>query len=185
VRTSEPTIDDQRTRLGAVSYIHTDFTDYFLQYPAVDLLKSRGITSARAYRLVVLNLWRPLRGPILRAPFAVCDASSVADEDLVETPQRRLGGTETHMKSAYYNPAHRWFYFPQMEEGEVIIFKSFDSARDGRARFVLHTSFDDPRVPSDAEHRSSFDIRVLLCLEKAYENESLELDLAKATDGPG
>ena len=34
-------------------------------------------------RVQVINLWRPIRGPLQDAPLAVCDARTVAFEDLV------------------------------------------------------------------------------------------------------
>ena len=49
-----------------------------------------------------------------------------------------------------YNPAHRWFYFPEMRRDEALVFKVFESEKDGRARFTPHTSFEDPTTPSGA-----------------------------------
>ena len=47
-------------------------------------------------RVQVINLWRPIRGPLRDAPLAVCDAGSVAPEDLVPSDlvyQNRVGET--------------------------------------------------------------------------------------------
>jgi len=59
-----------------------------------------------------------------------------------------------------YNSEHRWFYFPAMRPDEVIVFKTFDSATDGRARFTPHAAFKDPTSPADAPHRQSIDARL-------------------------
>lgn len=41
-----------------------------------------------------------------------------------------------------FSPAHNWVYFPHMQLGEeAILIKTFDSAKDGRARY----SIDDAR----------------------------------------
>jgi hypothetical protein len=61
-----------------------------------------------------------------------------------------------------YNPSHRWFYFPQMQQNEVLLIKCFDSATDGKARFAAHTAFDDPTSPADAPSRESIELRTLI-----------------------
>jgi hypothetical protein len=112
-------------------------------------------------RVQVINLWRPIRGPLRDAPLAVCDAGSVAAEDLVPSDlvyQNRVG--ETY--GVTYNPAHRWFYVPDMQPDEALLLKCFDSATDGRARFAPHTAFDDPTAPADALPRESIEIRTLV-----------------------
>jgi hypothetical protein len=111
-------------------------------------------------RVQVINLWRPIRGPLRDAPLAVCDASSVAAADLVASDlvyRERVG--ETY--SVTYNPAHRWFYVPAMQPDEALLLKCFDSATDGRARFAPHTAFDDPTAPTDVLPRESIEIRTL------------------------
>ena len=112
-------------------------------------------------RVQVINLWRPIRGPLRDAPLAVCDAGSVTAEDLVPSDlvyQNRVG--ETY--GVTYNPAHRWFYVPDMQPDEALLLKCFDSATDGRARFAPHTAFDDPTAPADALPRESIEIRTLV-----------------------
>jgi hypothetical protein len=112
-------------------------------------------------RVQVINLWRPIRGPLRDAPLAVCDAGSVAPGDLVSSDlvyQNRVG--ETY--GVTYNPAHRWFYVPDMQPDEALLLKCFDSATDGRARFAPHTAFDDPTAPADALPRESIEIRTLV-----------------------
>jgi len=112
-------------------------------------------------RVQVINLWRPIRGPLRDAPLAVCDASSVAPGDLVPSDlvyQNRVG--ETY--GVTYNPAHRWFYVPEMQPDEALLLKCFDSEVDGRARFAPHTAFEDPTAPADVLPRESIEIRTLV-----------------------
>jgi hypothetical protein len=112
-------------------------------------------------RVQVINLWRPIRGPLRDAPLAVCDAGSVAHADLVPADliyADRVG--ETY--AVTYNSNHRWFYVPAMQRDEVLLIKCFDSVSDGRARFVPHTAFDDPSAPADILPRESIEIRSLV-----------------------
>ena len=91
----------------------------------------------------------------------VCDAESVAPDDLVASDlvyRDRVG--ETY--DVTYNPAHRWFYVPDMLAEEALLLKCYDSASDGRARFAPHTAFTDPNTPQDAPPRESIEIRSLV-----------------------
>jgi hypothetical protein len=112
-------------------------------------------------RVQVVNLWRPIRGPVRDAPLAMADGTTVAPEDLVASdliyPNRR---GETY--SVKYNPNHRWFYFPEMTADEALLLKCYDSATDGRTRFGPHTAFVDPTTPADAAPRESIEIRALV-----------------------
>jgi len=55
-----------------------------------------------------------------------------------------------------YNPDHRWFYFPRMRRDEALVFKVYESAKDGRARFTAHQLFDDrPRLRARRRARAS------------------------------
>lgn len=140
--------------------IHVDQTDAsganrvreHLPAEADELLKGR---------VQVINLWRPIRGPLRDTPLALCDAASVATDDLVASdliyPNRR---GETY--SVKFNRDHRWFYFPEMTADQALLLKCYDSATDGRARFAPHTAFVDPTTPADAPPRESIELRTLV-----------------------
>jgi len=112
-------------------------------------------------RAQVINLWRPIRGPLRDAPLTVCDARSVAPADLVPSDlvyRDRVG--ETY--AVRYNPDHRWYYVSEMQPDEALLLKCFDSETDGRARFMPHTAFIDPTAPADALPRESIELRTFV-----------------------
>lgn len=112
-------------------------------------------------RVQVINLWRPIRGPLRDSPLAMCDVQSVASDDLVASDlvyQHRVG--ETY--GVRFNPSHRWLYVPEMQPHEALLLKCYDSATDGRARFLPHTAFEDPTAPEDAPPRESIELRTLV-----------------------
>lgn len=155
-------LEVQQTRLirEPASIIHNDYTarpgpqrlrDHFRDAPeeAAALLDRR---------FAIVNVWRSIRGAVRSAPVALCDAASVAPGDLVSVERQareRIG----EIQQAVFNPAHRWYYFPEMQPNEALLIKTYDSASDGRARFTLHTSFDDPGAAADAEPRESLETR--------------------------
>jgi hypothetical protein len=57
-----------------------------------------------------------------------------------------------HESAVRYNPAHRWFYVPDMRTDEALPIKCFDSKTVGRARFAPHTAFRDPRHRQTYSH---------------------------------
>ena len=93
------------------------------------------------HRFEIVNVWRPIRGPLRDPPLAVCDATSVEFIDFVASDlvYRDRTGETYRVK---YNPAHRWFYVPEMRVDEAILIKCYDSA-DDKTRFTAHSSFDD------------------------------------------
>lgn len=108
-------------------------------------------------RVAIVNVWRPLFGPLDDAPLALCDARSVAPRELVACDlvfRDRVG--ETY--SVTYSPEHRWSYYPRMRREEVLLLKCYDSRQDV-ARFSPHTAFDDPATPPDARPRESIELR--------------------------
>jgi hypothetical protein len=130
------------------------------------------------HRFAEINVWRPIRGPIQESPLALCDARSIAPEDVVASDlvyPHRVGETYAFT----YNPAHRWYYFPHLEPSEVILLKCYDSKDDGRARFTAHTAFADPTSPPDAAPRESIEVRALVFF--APEKEGAEPRTATAS----
>lgn len=111
-------------------------------------------------RVQIINLWRPIRGPVRDFPLALCDAATVAFDDLVAAEhvyRDRIG--ETYQ--VLWRPAHRWFYVPEMRTDEALLIKCFDSRTDV-ARFAPHTAFVDPTTPADAPPRVSIEVRTLV-----------------------
>src|SRR6266581_2084654 len=112
-------------------------------------------------RVQVINLWRPIRGPLRDTPLAMLDGQTVEPGDLIASdliyPNRR---GETY--SVKYHPNHRWFYIPEMTADEALLLKCYDSATDGRTRFGPHTAFIDPTTPRDAAPRESIELRTLV-----------------------
>ena len=112
-------------------------------------------------RFSEINVWRPIRGPLQDAPLALCDARTVAAEDFIAGDLIYPDKVGEHYRFVY-NPAHRWFYFPDMQPDEAILLKCFDSDAEVPARFTPHSAFDDPGAPADRPPRESIEVRALV-----------------------
>jgi len=143
-----------------VPRVHNDYTVKSGPQRVRDLLGDEAEVLLRK-RFSVINVWRPIHGPIQDSPLAVSDARTVADADLVATDlvyPDRLG----EIYYVKYNPDHKWFYAPAMRDDEVLLIKCYDSLDDGRARFAPHSAFVDPTTPADARPRESIELRTLV-----------------------
>jgi hypothetical protein len=142
-----------------VQRVHNDYTEWSGPQRVRDLMGGEAEELLKR-RFAVIQAWRPIRLPLESHPLAICDARSIRFEDFVISERRypnRIGQTY----AVKYDPRHLWYWFPQMRRDEAIVFKVYDSLKDGRARWTAHTSFDDPTSPPNARPRESIEIRTL------------------------
>lgn len=141
-----------------VMRVHNDYTERSGPQRVRDLMGDEAESLLRG-RFAFINLWRPIKGPLLDQPLAVCDAGSAQFDDFVRSEQRYQGRVG-EIYVARYNPRHRWYYAPAMREDEAILIKCYDSRRDV-ARFVAHSAFDDPTTPAGTAPRESIELRTI------------------------
>ncbi len=142
-----------------VRRVHNDYTEWSGPQRVRDLMGAEA-EALLARRFAIIQTWRPIRHPVESWPLAIADARSLSPGDMVVTERRypdRIGQTS----AITWNPAHRWYWFPQMRPDEALVFKTYESLNDGRARFTAHTAFEDPSTPPNARPRESIEIRTL------------------------
>jgi hypothetical protein len=146
---------------GPVDRTHNDFTARSGRERAQCELEARGFdVRLLRRRFAIVNLWRPIGRPVEKSPLALCDAQSIADDDLIARDlvyRDRVG--ETY--SLQFNLAQRWYHFPRLAPDEAILIKGYDSS-ERVARFTAHSAFDDPRSRRDAPERESIEARALV-----------------------
>jgi hypothetical protein len=138
---------------------HNDYTEWSGPQRVRDLMGDEAETLLKR-RFAIIQAWRSIAHPIVRNPLAIADARSLAPDDL-HVAERRYPDRVGQTYRLSYNPAHQWFYFSAMRRDEALVFKVYDSKKDGRARFVPHTSFENPLAGADAAPRKSIEIRTL------------------------
>ncbi|MEM1278238.1 MAG: CmcJ/NvfI family oxidoreductase, partial [Pseudomonadota bacterium] len=147
------------------SRIHVDYTAKSGPQRARDVLGSEAFDQllAKGARIVQVNVWRPIVGPVQRAPLALADASTVEAVDLIATDQvfpNRVG----EIYHLTHNLAQKWYFAPEMTPDEVLLIKGWDSVEDGRAQFTPHTAFPLPNQDG-APARESIEVRTLVVIE--------------------
>lgn len=142
--------------------IHNDYTEASAEKRVRELLPEDEASDLLSRRFAIVNLWRSSNhAPIETAPLALCDARSVSDGDLI-TVERHSKDRIGEVQQVIFNPEHRWFYYPQLQVDEALLIKTYDSATDGRARFSVHTAFEDPTAPAGAAPRESIESRAFV-----------------------
>lgn len=159
LRSADSAVREAKQISGPVRNAHNDYTEWSGPQRVRDLLPEEAEELLKR-RFAVVQVWRPIRYPVQREPLAIADARTIEMKNLF--PSSRIYPDRVgEVYHCSYSPAHRWYYFPNMQPTEAIVFKTFDSAKDGRARWTAHTAFDDPTSPPDAPPRESIEMRTL------------------------
>jgi len=159
LRSADSAMREAKQISGPVRNAHNDYTEWSGPQRVRDLLRNEADELLKR-RFAVVQVWRPIRNPVQREPLAIADARSIGTKELIPSSRvypDRVG----EVYHCTFNPEHRWYYFPNMQRNEAVVFKTFDSSKDGRARWTAHTAFDDPTSPPDAPPRESIEMRTL------------------------
>jgi hypothetical protein len=151
---------------GPARRVHCDYTAKSGPQRTIDILgeaEAERLFAAGAH-IIQVNVWRPIAGPVRRAPLAAVDSSSLRPGELVATDQifpDRVGEIY-HLAHA---PSQRWYYAPDMTPDEVLLLKGWDSIDDGRARFNAHGAFELADTDENTPPRESIEQRTLVIIE--------------------
>ena len=159
LRTADDAVREEHKIREPVRRAHNDYTEWSGPQRVRDILPDEADELLKR-RFAIIQVWRPIRHPVETHPLAIADARSVSFDDFVLSERRypnRIGQTY----AIAYNPKHKWYWFPRQARDEALVFKVYDSAKDGRARWTAHTAFDDPTTPPNARPRESIEIRTL------------------------
>lgn len=134
-------------------HVHNDYTEATGMLRAKEMIGEDALAAMKDRRMIQINVWKPIKGPVKRSPLAFCDAQSIQPENLIAT---EIHFTDTdHIGEIFAlrkNQQQRWFYFSDMTEDEIVLIKGYDTLKDGVARFTPHTAFEykdqDPQAPA-------------------------------------
>lgn len=151
-----------RVNTRPARFTHVDYTPVSAPGLLKAALERAGFEPRPGQRYAGYNIWRVLSAPPQDVPLAVCEARTVAAEDLVpgdaifDAPGVPEWSFEAYL--VRHNPAHRWSYYSGMTPEEVLVFKAYDTD-PGRPVRVPHCAFDDPSCPAGVAPRASVEGR--------------------------
>eukprot|EP00466_Bigelowiella_natans_P004574 jgi/Bigna1/79970/fgenesh1_pg.66_\ len=137
-------------------------------------------------RFAMVNVWRNIRPePVQRFPLAVMGAQSLDIDDLTTFEIHytdRIGENYFVRTSKSEQGGHKWYYYPQMQQDELLVFKQWDSegklltdAKDEETarkhvppfshpppQFCAHSAIVEPVTDETAPDRESIEVRCIL-----------------------
>ena len=155
----QQTSEHTTSQRAPVMLVHCDYTPNSGPLRVRQLLPGEADELLRR-RVAFYNFWKPLRRTVEERPLAMCDVTSSTHQDFI-TMKLRYRDRDGEIFAMRHSPQHHWWYFPRMTPDQVILLKTFDSATDGRARFIGHSAFDDPNTRPNAPMRESIEIRTI------------------------
>ncbi len=147
-----------------VLFVHNDYTEESGPQRVRDLLPPDEAEDLLSRRFAIINIWRSIAGPVQTTPLALCDAQSIAPEQLI-TAERRTKDRVGHTQCMTYSPDNRWYYFSDMQRDEALLLKTYESDPEHHGGVSGHSAFTNPAAPADAPPRQSIETRVFAFFE--------------------
>ncbi|KAF1950197.1 S-adenosyl-L-methionine-dependent methyltransferase [Byssothecium circinans] len=111
-------------------------------------------------RVQMINVWRPLNGPVKDWPLATMDFKTAKSNEMYSCNLYKGTDEERGQTATYtFSEAQKWFYLNEQQTDEVTVIKIWDSKVGGVSRFCAHSAFHHPRAPLDVEPRESVEVR--------------------------
>ena len=150
---------DDTTR--PAGFIHSDVTLKTFEDWARWVQDAEGVTVPDWKRCVFFNTWRAVSNPPQDYPLTLVDARShKTGKYVVMDNDTGLDSADHYVETrlGLHDPDDRWYYFSNMREDELLVFKGYDS-RFGDAQTVMHTGFDNTKLHPNATPRESIEAR--------------------------
>jgi hypothetical protein len=156
--------------------VHNDYSIAGARETAEATYASRFPDGPGFRRALLTSLWRVFSPPPQDWPLAICDYTSVGEDEgldnrmylvdkipddlYAEMPASAPGASGSEF---LHNPAHQWWYFPDMTRDEILLLKLNDSDHSAAWR-VPHSAFHD-KTARATEPRHSIEFRTIAYFE--------------------
>jgi hypothetical protein len=113
-------------------------------------------------RVAIYQTWRAISPPPQDSTLALCDARTLTPDDFVVFDavigDTGAPGEVFESRLCRFKPAHRWLYYPDLRDDELMVFKAYDSD-PAKPSDVPHTSVENPAAGPGAAPRESLEAR--------------------------
>jgi hypothetical protein len=152
---------------GPAGRVHVDYT------PTSGPVRARDAIGDADYdrimnnggRLMQINVWRPISGPVKRTPLALADAQSIDAGEMLLTDQifpDRVG----EIYQLAHDSGQVWYWVPEMRRDEILLIKGWDSTEDEHTRYSAHGAFLLPDQRPDDPPRESIETRTYVIFDR-------------------
>lgn len=162
----EVDMNDKTVFLPTSGNVHVDQSPYQAIKTLQRMRECMGDEKINIYsrgRVRIINVWRPISGPVEDKPVTVCDGSTCKSSELVTNDVIRSAGHGVREALALlHSEQQKFYYLSSQTKDEPLMIKIFDSKRDVRATCSPHTSFTHRQIPSGVDPRRSIEVRALV-----------------------
>ncbi|KAM6521831.1 hypothetical protein FALCPG4_011535 [Fusarium falciforme] len=97
------------------------------------------LTARSMQRPDAINIWKPIKGPLNNWPLGLCDTRSVDFEKDTIAGGIVFDDFYTENLQILHNPDFQWYYLPDQNTWEVLMFKSADSDKNSPTPGMPHS----------------------------------------------
>ena len=151
---------------GPAGRLHVDYTPLSGPIRAGDAIGADEVERilGDGGRIIQINVWRPISGPVRRTPLALADAETVNEDELVATDQIFPDRTGEIFQLAHA-ATQQFYWAPEIERAEVLLIQGWDSRDGGRGVNTPHGAFSLPGQQASDPARESIETRTFLVFE--------------------
>lgn len=138
-------------------FVHLDFAPQAMQGWLDKTLEQQDRELKPYSRLQLYQAWRCVSPGPQDSTLAICDGGTVPPSDGVVvdsiTGPIEIPGNRWDSRMCRYRDTHRWYYTPDMEPDDLILFKGYDSDMPD-AMNAMHSAFTNPLGQTGVPRRS-------------------------------
>ncbi|WVQ81625.1 hypothetical protein IAT38_003749 [Cryptococcus sp. DSM 104549] len=96
-----------------------------------------GEEASKFKRSMIINIWRPIKGPVTNSPLCMLDFTTFSPSDMAKNESMFGTGIQIH-----HSPAQKWTYVRHQMPDEIVVLLCYDSdqGKDGAALFCGHVA---------------------------------------------
>ncbi|RDL33004.1 Uncharacterized protein BP5553_08443 [Venustampulla echinocandica] len=162
----EVDMNDKTVFLPTSGNVHVDQSPYQATQTLQRMRECLGDEKVDMYsrgRVRIINVWRPISGPVEDKPVTVCDGSTCKTSELITNDVIRSAGHGVREAWALlYGEQQKFYYLSSQTKDEPLMIKIFDSKRDIPATCSPHTSFRHTQIPPGVDPRRSIEVRAFV-----------------------
>ena len=126
IRVGDEKVQQSTGARPPVKGVHNDYTETSAPRRLREIVGDAEAERRLKKRWAIIQVWRPIRGKVMIDPLGICDGRTIPQKGFILV-QRRYKYRTGEVYHIAYDPEHVWFYFPQMERNEALVFKVFDT----------------------------------------------------------
>ena len=138
-------------------FVHLDFAPQAMQGWLDKTLAAQERELKPFSRMQLFQAWRCISPGPQDSTLAICDGGSVPASDGVicdsMTGPPEIPGNRWDSRMCRFRDTHRWYYKPDMEPDDLILFKGYDSETPN-AMNAMHSAFNNPLGRTGVPRRS-------------------------------